>query len=50
MSILDLTKHLMYEFRYGVMKPRYENNIEFFYGDTDSSIYNIKTNNVYQII
>ncbi|GFV19523.1 uncharacterized protein TNCV_3664551 [Trichonephila clavipes] len=48
MSILDLTKYLMYDFHYTVMKPRYGENIELLYMDTDSFIYNIKTDDFYE--
>ncbi|GBN48631.1 hypothetical protein AVEN_140029-1 [Araneus ventricosus] len=48
MSILDLSKYLMYDFHYNVMKPRYKNNIKLLYMDTDSFIYDIKTDDFYE--
>ncbi|XP_023227411.1 uncharacterized protein LOC111627943 [Centruroides sculpturatus] len=48
MSILDLSKYLMYDFHYNVMKPKYDDNIKLLYQDTDSYIYNIKTDHFYQ--
>ncbi|GBM49733.1 hypothetical protein AVEN_175952-1 [Araneus ventricosus] len=47
MSILDLSKHLMYDFHYDVMKPKYEEKLKFLYMDTDSFIYRIKTEDFY---
>ncbi|XP_067126115.1 uncharacterized protein [Centruroides vittatus] len=48
MSILDLSKHLMYDFHYNIMKPKYGDNIKLLYQDTDSYIYDIKTDDFYQ--
>ncbi|XP_023213405.1 uncharacterized protein LOC111616209 [Centruroides sculpturatus] len=48
MSILDLSKHLMYDFHYNVMKPKYEDNIKLLFQNTDSYIYDIKTDDIYQ--
>ncbi|EFP09702.1 hypothetical protein CRE_21850 [Caenorhabditis remanei] len=50
MSILDLSKYLMYEFHYDVMLPKYGNNLKLCYQDTDSFIYEIKTDDVYEDI
>ncbi|KAJ8891419.1 hypothetical protein PR048_003947 [Dryococelus australis] len=47
MSILDLSKTLMYDFHYNLMKPKYGKNIELCYQDTDSYIYCIKTSDFY---
>ena len=44
LSILDISKILMYEFWYDYMKPKYNNNVKLCYMDTDSFIMNIKTN------
>ena len=43
-SILEISKILMYEFWYNYMKPKYDNNVKLCYMDTDSFIMNIKTN------
>ena len=44
LSILEISKTLMYEFWYDYMKPKYANNVKLCYMDTDSFIMNIKTN------
>ena len=43
MTILDVSKTLMYEFWYGYLKPKYEDKIKLFYTDTGSLILFIKT-------
>ena len=43
LSILEISKILMYEFWYDYMKPKYDNNVKLCYMDTDSFIMNIKT-------
>nr|XP_042902165.1 uncharacterized protein LOC122270103 [Parasteatoda tepidariorum] len=48
MSILDLLKHLMYHFYYNVMRPKYGENIKLLYMDTDSYIYDIQTEDLYE--
>ena len=48
MSILDVSKYLMYEFHYNTMKVRYGENIKLLYTDTDSLIYDIETEDFYQ--
>uniref|UniRef100_A0A1I7TZ65 DNA-directed DNA polymerase n=1 Tax=Caenorhabditis tropicalis TaxID=1561998 RepID=A0A1I7TZ65_9PELO len=48
MAILDLSKYLMYEFHYDVMLPKYSSNLRLCYQDTDSYIYEIKTDDVYE--
>ena len=50
LSILEISKTLMYEFWYDYMKPKYENNVKLCYMDTDSFIMNIKTNDFYEDI
>jgi hypothetical protein len=47
-SILELSKHHMYDFHYNVMKPRYNENIELMMTDTDSLVYCIKTDDFYK--
>ena len=48
LSILEISKILLYEFWYDYMKPKYNDNIRLCYMDTDSSIMNIKTNDFYK--
>ena len=43
LSILEISKLLMYEFWYDYMKPKYVDNVKLCYMDTDSFIMNIKT-------
>ena len=50
LSILEITKILMYEFCYDYMKPKYNDNVRLCYIDTDSFIMNIKTNHFYKDI
>ena len=50
LSILEISKTLMYEFWYDYMKPKYANNVKLCYMDTDSFIINIKTNDFYKDI
>ena len=42
-AVLDLSKIVMYEFRYDYMKPKYDGNLKLCYIDTDSLVYHIKT-------
>ena len=44
LSILEISKTLMYEFWYDYMKPKYKNDVKLRYMDTDSFIMNIKIN------
>ena len=50
LSILEISKILMYEFWYDYMKPKYSNDVKLRYMDTDSFIMNIKTNDFYEDI
>ena len=50
LSILEISKILMYEFWYDYMKPKYNNNVRLFYMDTDSFVMHIKTNDFYKDI
>ena len=50
LSILEISKTLMYEFWYDYMKPKYNNGVKLCYMDTDSFIMNIKTNDFYEDI
>ena len=48
LSILEISKLLMYEFWYDYMKPKYGDNVKLCYMDTDSFIMNIKTEDFYK--
>ena len=50
LSILDISKTLMYEFWYEYMKPKYGNDVKLCYIDKDSFIMSIKTNDFYKDI
>ena len=50
LSILEISKTLMYEFWYDYMNPKYNNDVKLCYMDTDSFIMNIKTNDFYKDI
>ena len=50
LSILEISKTLMYEFWYDYMKPKYNDNVRLSYMVTDSFIMNIKTNDFYKDI
>ena len=50
LSILEISKLLMYEFWYDYMKPKYGDNVKFCYMDTDSFIMNIKKEDFYKDI
>ena len=42
LSVLEISKTLMYEFWYDYMKPKYGDNVKLCYMDTDSFIMHIK--------
>ena len=44
--ILELTKVLMYEFHYDYIKNKYDNKSKLIFADTDSLMYEIKTEDV----
>ena len=48
LSILDISKILMYEFWYACMKPKYGDNVKLCYMDTDSFVMNVKTEDFYK--
>ena len=48
LSILEISKILMYEFWYDYMKPKYGDNVKLCYMDTDSFIMSIKTEDFYK--
>ena len=50
MSILEITKTLMYEFWYDYIKPKYQDKVKLCYMDTDSFVIHIKTEDFYKDI
>ena len=50
LSILEISKTLMYEFWYDYIKPKYQNNAKLYYMDTDSFIIRINTEDFYKDI
>ena len=47
MSILDISKTLMYEFWFDYIKPKYKDKAKLCYTDTDSFVIHIFTENFY---
>ena len=50
LSILEISKTLMYDFWYNYVKPKYQNNAKLCYMDPGSFIINIKTEDFYEDI
>ena len=50
MSILDISKTLMYEFWYDCIKPKYGDKAKLCYMDTDSFVIHITTEDIYRDI
>ena len=50
MSILDITKTLMYEFWYAYIRPKYGDKAKLCYIDTDSFVVHIKTEDFFEDI
>ena len=47
LSILDISKTVMYEFWYDNVKPKYGENAKISYMDIDSFIAHVKTDDIY---
>ncbi|KAL4092514.1 hypothetical protein QTP88_027013 [Uroleucon formosanum] len=47
-SVLDISKTLMYDYHYNIMKKHYGDNIKLMYTDTDSLVYHINTKDFYR--
>ena len=50
MSILDISKNLMYDFHYKYIKPKFGSRSQLTYTDTDSLTYDIETDDFYKDI
>ena len=48
MSILELSKVLMYEFHYDYFKNKYGNNSKLLFTDIDSLMYEAKTEDIFE--
>ena len=47
-AVLDLSKQLLYEFHYDVVKAQYGERATLCYTDTDSLLYHIETDDIYE--
>ena len=50
LSILDLSKTLIYEFWYDYVKPKYGRNAKLSYMDIENFIVHVKTDDIYEDI
>ena len=50
LSILDLSKTLMYDFWSDYLKPKYRGKVKLCYMDTDSFIFHVKMDDIYKDI
>ena len=48
LSILDLSKTVMYELWYDYLKQKYEGNVKLCYMDIDSFIVHVKIDDIYK--
>ena len=48
MSVLDISKTLMYEVWYDYIKPKYQDSTKLCYMDTESFVIHIKTEDFYE--
>ena len=48
MSVLDLSKHLMYDYYYNHLKVKYADRVKLLYTDTDSVIVHVQTDDLYK--
>ena len=48
LTILDVSKTLMYDFHYNYMKTKYGDNARLLFTHTASLYYNISTENIYE--
>jgi len=46
--VLELSKLLMYQFHYNIIKPKYGDKAQLLFTDTDSLMYEIETDDVYK--
>ena len=50
LSVLEISRKLMYECWYDYLKPKYDDNVKLCYMDTDNFIMHIKTEDFYKDI
>ena len=48
MSVLDLSKHLMYDFYYNQLRAQYRDRCQLLYTDTDSLLLEVQTEDVFR--
>lgn len=48
LAVLDISKVVMYEYYYNFLKPKYGENIQIAYTDTDSFVLHVKTDDFYE--
>ena len=49
-SLVDISKTVIYEFQYDYAKPKYDENVKLCYMDTDSFTVHVKTDDIYKDI